>query len=237
MALTESNRSDELPESPPRAGINIDDAGWLVGNRVTRVKSARYYEKLVTSNGCPDAIVWHWTATKHGTGRALAERIRKLPPKGQGGSSWHICIDADGSIYQSVSFLNGSWHAGGPTARRLTGNKTANFSAVGIELVNLGRLLHCIDGEIRAWPFLKPGHQAGPIVKEADAFDVGEKRDYAMYHKFTPQQLDAAQAVHAALNEEYGELKNYSHQELDPTRKEDPGPWFMELVNGGWNRG
>lgn len=218
---TESNLLPEAPESPP---LYIDDDGWLVGEGVVKVASARCYSSLDTKDSVPTHIVWHTTSTKRGTAASLAERIKKLPPKGESGSSWHVCIGSDGTIYQSVSFEKGSWHAGGRTAAKINGKSYNRFS-VGIEVENLGRVVECKDGSLRAWPFLKPGYKPGPIVKRNDTFI--DPYDDRMYHRFPEPQLAACKRLQRILREMYGSLKEVGHYEVDPTRKEDPGQWFM----------
>lgn len=119
----------------PSANLTIYK-GWLQGVGVTKIPSKRRYEQ----NKDPIAIVWHYTATKPGTAKALANRIRELPGHGDRSSSWHVIISTDGQVYQSVSFLDGSWHCKGnpktPTAGLIDG-RSPNRCSVGIELESL----------------------------------------------------------------------------------------------------
>lgn len=210
---------DIATEAPERPVLALDADGWLVGQGVTKIPSQRKYERLVT--GDPTHVVLHWTATARGTAKSLAQRIVKLPPKGQSGSSWHICIGSDGHIWQSVAFEQGAWHAGGATAAKIDGKSYNRFS-VGIEIENLGRVVKCKDGAWRAWPFLKPGYKPGPIVKQDDI----EERAGRWYQKWTPDQMDSLFRVMDLLHQEYGPLGIVGHNEVDPSRKEDPGPWL-----------
>lgn len=209
--------------APERPVLALDADGWLVGQGVTKIPSQRKYERLVT--GDPTHVVLHWTATARGTAKTLAQRIAKLPPKGQAGSSWHICVGSDGHLWQSVACEQGAWHAGGRTAATIDGKSYNRFS-VGIEIENLGRVVKGRDGAWRAWPFMKPGYKPGPLVKPDDIFQYGNH----WYQKFPPDQLDALERLMDLLEDEYGPLTIVGHNEVDPTRKEDPGPWLLDYI-------
>lgn len=127
----------EWEDAPP---LEVDDEGWLVGEGVTRIVShpSWHYPRLTSPGGEPLAIVAHNTATKPGTGLAMARRrTRKfgLDPDDRE-ASWHVSIEhADGAIIQQVSFRAGCWHAGSTTAKQIPGAGWANRVAASIELV------------------------------------------------------------------------------------------------------
>ena len=54
-------------------------------------------------------------------------------------ASWHLTIDADGSVVQMIPLDRVAWHAGGPGSRPIPGLGWANMHTVGIELVGDGR--------------------------------------------------------------------------------------------------
>lgn len=115
------------------SALDIDSDGWLVGAHVERVPSVRH-SKLTTPRG-PLAIVWHYTATDVGTAKNLAKRIRTYKRGVDRAASWHVCIGADGRLWQSVSFERGSWHCAKGT---ILGHRV-NACTVGVELEGHGK--------------------------------------------------------------------------------------------------
>jgi N-acetyl-anhydromuramyl-L-alanine amidase AmpD len=111
--------------------LAVDEDGWLVGQGVERVPSVRHSP---LSGRTPIAIVWHYTATDHGTARALARRIRSYRKGVDRAASWHVCIAHDGVLWQSVPFLRGAWHCG----RGAIEGHRVNRCSVGVELEGRG---------------------------------------------------------------------------------------------------
>jgi N-acetyl-anhydromuramyl-L-alanine amidase AmpD len=181
------------PEWSTLTGLTVDARGWLLGSGVTLMPShpSWHYPKLSTPTGKPLALVCHYTSTNPGTALSMARRrMRKFgedPDDRQ--ASWHVSVEADGSIVQQVSMLAGTWHAGSPTAVPIKGAGWANRVAIGIELVGHGKV----------WP---------------EAQVIGAARLW--------RALIDAYAIPRAL-------AMVTHQELDPTRKSDPGkPWMRD---------
>lgn len=174
--------------SPPAGVLTIAD-GWLVGPRVERIEAhPSWYGGLLTG-GAPGGIVAHYTATNPGTALAMARRrARRFGSDPDDRlASWHISIDADGSIVQMVQLDHVAWHAGSNTARKVPGLGWANHTCIGIELVGNGR-------------------------------------------EFPPAQVASAREVWRALVRHYGIAREHAmitHQSIDPTRREDPGPVWM----------
>ena len=93
------------------------------------------YGSLWTPTGKPIAIVCHYTATPPGTGAAMAKRRQAPFAKGDRAASWHLSIEADGSVIQMAPLDVGCWHAVG----LIRGLGAANRVSVGIELVGFGK--------------------------------------------------------------------------------------------------
>lgn len=111
--------------------------GWLVGRNVTLIPAHEswYYPKLGT--GTPKAIVAHYTATNPGTALSMARKRERPYSQGKGRpASWHVSIEADGSIVQMIPFTGGAWHCSKPIEELAMG---ANRCSVGIELVGHGK--------------------------------------------------------------------------------------------------
>lgn len=117
---------------PHEQGLDIDAAGWLTGPLVHRVPSVRH-SRLTTPGQEPAAIVAHYTAVKPGV--PLWNRIRTYDPARDRAASWHVLIEDDGSVYQSVPFVRGSWHC---ARGRIDGHRV-NACSVGIELAGHGK--------------------------------------------------------------------------------------------------
>lgn len=199
-----------------------------------------------------DGITWHWTDTPHGTGARLAQANADLPKPGQHVGSWHACIDGDGTIYQAASFRRGTWHAGGPTAARLQWDPvaqgwaerypppphstlpTANSVFAGVELVCVGEV-RWVGGQWLGWPFGVHEETHGRSAR-VDGHQVeervwrGRKRHF---QRFTPAQILSAERLTHALVDAYdlpAESVSYGHTQLDPDRREDPGPLWLEEI-------
>lgn len=185
----------EPPPIPSYAPLEARD-GWLVGERVTVVPSHRswYYDRLDTPSGIPGAIVAHYTATDPGTAIVMAnKRVKPYRRILDRAASWHVSVEADGSIVQMAPFIAGCWHAGGRSAKPIAGLGPANRTAVGVELVGHGE----------NWP-------AAQVAAAARVWR-------ALVRAYT---IPRARAM-------------VTHQELDPTRKRDPGElWLTHAAPG-----
>lgn len=104
--------------------LSIDDDGWLSGDKVVKVPTKRGSYQFRTRSGKPAGCLWHWTATQHGTALAMAKRIVT-----GAGSSVHLWIEYDGTIYQSQRFGRGAGHAGGDTSLRVSEDRSGNIVA------------------------------------------------------------------------------------------------------------
>jgi len=115
---------------PVRQADIVD--GWLTfATRVEMHPSWRY-----STQTQPRAIVAHYTATDPGTAMNMAKRRTKPRAKDDRAASWHISIEADGTVIQMAPLTAQCWHAGGGLIR---GAGMANRVSVGIELVGHGK--------------------------------------------------------------------------------------------------
>lgn len=142
-------------------GLEIVD-GWLYGDNVVRIPShpSWYYAKLDTEHGEPEGVVWHYSATNWGTAANMAKTRTQPwsefaktwkkyhPGKPVPQTSWHVSVEADGTIVQMAPFTAGCWHAGGPTAKKIPGLGWANRTTAGIELIGHGKEFP--DPQVRA---------------------------------------------------------------------------------------
>jgi N-acetyl-anhydromuramyl-L-alanine amidase AmpD len=202
---------------PPRLDeIEIDDAGWAYGAKVEHYPSVRRSE-LATDY--PTAIVWHYTAIAgRGYERGLAKRIRTYRRGKDRPASWHFLIGEDGTIYQSVSCLHGSWHC---SRGRIDGERV-NACSIGIELANAGRVKPR-DGR----------HHLPFGSKAAIHRDIAVRRFRGRYYADFPlAQINAAMLLSEALVSHYGisrKRAQYGHVYFDPKRRSDPGElWLFE---------
>lgn len=220
--------------------VAFDDHGWASGDNVTvfRRPGPETLKQQALAPGLANVhgVVFHYTDTR-GCGAAnLAKRL--LDTGNPREASWHACVDATGAITQSVSAKCGSWHAGGPSAKRFslvngewalaaTGH-SANDLFFGIELENAGQLKF-VKETWCSWPFAFGTQYGAPIVVPDDevvteAIDADGARGW---HKFTDAQVASATALLASLVAAYGLSRaacSWTHAIIDPDRRVDPGP-------------
>jgi hypothetical protein len=139
--LTVASLATIVPAPPPAAELAVV-GGWLLGPRVTRIDASTTWYGGLINNGKPGGIVAHFTDTDPGTAINMARRRQHAfgtDPDEKAVTSWHVTIDADGSIVQMVPFNRVAWHAGSDTAKQIPGLGWANQTTVGIELVGRGK--------------------------------------------------------------------------------------------------
>jgi N-acetyl-anhydromuramyl-L-alanine amidase AmpD len=143
----------DAPIASPTALTIVDH--WLTGPGVTRVAMhASWFGKAMTT-GRPRGIVAHYTATNAGTALAMARRRARSfgQDKDDRLASWHVTIEADGSIVAMIALDRIAWHAGSSTARPVPGLGNANASTIGIELVGHGKAFPAaqVEAAARVW--------------------------------------------------------------------------------------
>ncbi len=131
-------------------------------------------------------------------------------------ASAHLVIGRDGEITQSVPFDTVAWHAG---RSHWEGREGLNQYALGIELVNAGRLIRQGDSW-RAWfQHVYPDDQVLEATHKHESSPAG-------WQTFTAEQIEAAVEVCCLLFERYGIRDVVGHDDIAPGRKSDPGPAF-----------
>jgi N-acetylmuramoyl-L-alanine amidase len=128
------------------------------------------------------------------------------------GASAHIVIDRDGTVYQCRPFNMTCGHAGKSQwsdGKRIFNG--LNSCSIGIELANAG------DNErlARRWskfPPIEARHKNGGPLKKWEVYPV--------------EQLAACEEVAKALVKRYNLDDVVGHDDIAPSRKNDPGPAF-----------
>jgi N-acetylmuramoyl-L-alanine amidase len=94
-----------------------------------------------------------------------------------------------------------------------------NRYTIGIELVNWGRLKQR-DGKYYTW--------ARQEIPQSETVWLPRKVDGKSYfwHTYTDEQMHACFDVAAAIVKEYGLMGILGHDDISPSRKDDPGPAF-----------
>ncbi len=161
--------------------------------------------------GRPDTIIIHYTASA--TARQAIDTFTNPRVK----ASAHVVIDRDGSITQMVPFNRIAWHAGKSIFNK---RKGLNRYSIGIELVNAGWLRKSGDEYISDFGRVYPEEEVVYAVHRNPGVP------FTFWHKYTPAQLDAAEALCALLIDTYPIQWLLGHEEIAPDRKQDPGPAF-----------
>jgi len=237
--------------------MHIGTDGWAVEDAqglppLLKIPSVRT-TKLAADIAGPLGIVWHWTAgpcRNPETGVLLANEIRSYNPQRDRAASWHFLVAKDGRIIQSVPTTMGSWHVGRPG--RLGGKPTmtsgkwdasawpgrlfanVNSASVGVELENAGRLEQ-VNGKFYCWPFwLDPDRpESGPDPKLEIPATRAVQHEAQWFDGFPVEQEMAASRLLQALSLRHKwtrDVAQYGHVMFDPSRKEDPGPVWLEVV-------
>lgn len=159
----------------------------------------------------PRFVVIHYTAGTTAAGAIgwMCDPASKV--------SAHLVIDrTNGAVTQLVPFDRIAWHAGRSIWQ---GTDDLNRCAIGIELDNAGKLERR-DGGWRS--------TAGVAIPDADVVVAthATETEPAGWHRFTPVQLAALDAVVLALHAAYPIEAILGHDEIAPGRKLDPGPAF-----------
>lgn len=219
--------------------MKVDDKGWLVPDAgdpsVKRYPTVRTYA-LATKE--PLGNVWHTTDDVGGPnyGDLLAQRIQRYRPRVDRAASWHLLIARNGTLFQSASFLVGTWHVGvgGVIAGRRFDN--INHATTGIELENAGRLT-LLGEQAYRWPYFVDPQAPAPQRRPDPKCAVDRSRAVATsagwFDGFTLAQELSAGVVLRALVQRYGwtrETASYGHVEFDPAHREDPGPVWKQTV-------
>ncbi|MEO8385193.1 MAG: N-acetylmuramoyl-L-alanine amidase [Betaproteobacteria bacterium] len=132
-------------------------------------------------------------------------------------ASSHIVIGRDGRIVQMVAFNKKAWHAGDSAWGNLKG---MNQYAIGIELVNAGKLRNRPDGKWADWSnHVLPDSEVTIAVHKDESTQAG-------WHEYSEVQIRTAIRVASLLRASYQIADVLGHEDVSRGRKTDPGPLF-----------
>jgi N-acetylmuramoyl-L-alanine amidase len=159
----------------------------------------------------PQYLVMHYTAStsEKGTINWFLNKDAQ--------ASAHLLIDMDGSITQFAPFNIVTWHAGISEWNGLVG---LNKFAIGIELVNAGRLVK--SGTMWISPLDKKQIPDSEVVIATHRNETSS----AGWQMYSEIQLNVASEIAALLVKTYSLKDVVGHDEIAPHRKSDPGPAF-----------
>jgi N-acetyl-anhydromuramyl-L-alanine amidase AmpD len=193
--------------------------GWLVPMALRRLTPNRYSRLFQFNRVHPiELVVYHYTAG------GFDGSLRWLTSKDSGVSA-HFVIKKNGEPWQLAPLTDRTWHAGGQTSK-WRGKGQVNNRSIGIEIENWGKL------ELKGDKLLthKGTEHKGnaTVMPNGDAWDA-----------YTEEQIQALEALTKELAHSFPQLRAIDglalgppdgrlvgHQDVDPSRKIDPGPAF-----------
>lgn len=195
---------------------------WIVDEKYRDLAADRYFSGNKPHYVKPvEAVIYHYTVSKSDTGtrKVLTDDDDRFV-------SVHFCVERDGDVWQMVPLDERAAHAGGKTSKLWDGKGNVNGRTWGIEIVNLGPILQ------------KDGKLVDVYGRAFDGAGVSAQhkhpkwKDWTMWEAYNPQQVDALVeltkklvGLHPILGAE-PEKRLIGHDDVDPTRKCDPGPHF-----------
>jgi N-acetyl-anhydromuramyl-L-alanine amidase AmpD len=201
------------PPPAPAAPVTRPSRLSIVGTRRRFLAGPRlrYYESPNQGDAFavpPDMILLHYTASGT-TDSAIATLCDATAPSRV---SAHVVIGRDGQVVQLVPLDTVAWHAGTSTWQ---GRTNVNSRALGIELVNWGRL----DGEPGAWR-----NWCGKDVSDTHTFHAAGMT--SGWHAYPEPQIAAVIELVRVLAAALPIRWLLGHEQVAPGRKHDPGPAF-----------
>lgn len=198
------NRAPEviLHAIPPTPRLQVID-GWLVGEGVQRIEMhpSWRYAWLSTPGSKPLAVVAHYTATNPGTAIGMARR-RQQP--------WSEFAADYRKSYPGKPVPQNSWH---------------------LSIEAGGGIVQMAPFTSGCWHVGSPTAKKIPGVGWGNRTAVGiELVNNDRGKTFPPAQVESACEVWRAIVQAYDiplEHAMITHQELDPTRRSDPGKTWM----------
>ena len=157
-----------------------------------------------------DTIVIHYTAgpSAESAIRTMTDPARKV--------SAHLVVDYNGSLTQLVPFDKIAWHAGKSSH---LGRSGLNKYAIGIEIVNAGKLLKSGSNYVSWFGRKYPAEDVIYAIHRNESSP-------AYWHAYTEKQISAVEEVCRLLVDTYEIEYILGHEEISPSRKIDPGPAF-----------
>jgi N-acetylmuramoyl-L-alanine amidase len=159
----------------------------------------------------PQYLVMHYTAA---TTDGSAISWFKTPVAQ---ASAHLVIGRDGAVTQCAPFNVVTWHAGKSQWKGLVG---LNNYAIGIEMVNAGRLMKVGDRFICAVD--------RTLIDPEDVIKATHKNETVenYWQEYTAEQMNVSLEIAALLVKQYSLKDVIGHEDIAPIRKSDPGPSF-----------
>jgi N-acetylmuramoyl-L-alanine amidase len=159
----------------------------------------------------PRHLVLHYTA-----GLSVRSAVDWfLDPRAR--ASAHLVLGRQGEVIQMMAFDRTCWHCGPSAWQGLSG---LNGHAIGIEMVNAGKLTRGAGGGWRSW--------SGAAIADSEVVVARHRHEAgeAGWHVYPAGQIEALVAIGKALHAAYGFAAVLGHEEIAPRRKIDPGPAF-----------
>lgn len=213
--------------------LRVDENGWLASDgeapelvfRPTKRTMRLHVPEVV-------GVLWHtldvgtfYDRGKYsGVADELSDRIVELPGEQQRSASWHHLLSAGGVIYVQAPYTRGTWHCKAPVRAAGRSFESANRALIGVELENGGRL-RVANGEVRCHPYGSKNVVSG---RGAPCY-----ASQGVFEGFPTPLVAAAEALVRALvawRNWPREAFEHFHGDLEPGRREDPGPIWRENV-------
>ena len=196
---------------------------WLVDEAHRELAPDRYwasYRPGVIHD--VEAVIYHYTGSTSARGTR-----RWLMMDDDVFVSVHFIVDRDGTIWQLIPLTERGAHAGGRTSR-LFEKGNVNGRTIGIEIMNNGPLRGPPDA-LTTWggkPFNGVAVSAGGVAKR------GEDYPTETWEAYSNPQIEATEGLTRDLVKVFPILSQgpehrlIGHEDVDPTRKWDPGPAY-----------
>lgn len=159
-------------------------------------------------------------------------------------SAAHYYTGREGRTVRLVAENESAWHAGSSTTiPSLNGKKSVNLWSIGHEICNWGALLKR-DGKFYCWPgnYTKEYKGPDPIYSPKKYSVAQNEKSYfgpngeilfpagviEYWEPYTEEQIKATITLWQDIVDRYNIKREWvaGHEDVDPTRKIDPGPAF-----------
>ena len=192
-----------------------------------------------------DGVILHFTA-----GGNMDGTVKWFQMKDSSASS-HYLVSRSGKIIQMVKEDRAAWHAGSKTTKPILNGRTKkNLWTIGIEICNWGWLYECLSHSIidddntkcrktgtiytrfKKWTYPYYGqipyrHMIKSKVLTADKSWPGG--DAYLWEPYSNEAINAVEMLLRDILSRHPHITREwfsRHQDVDPTRKLDPGPAF-----------
>ena len=133
-------------------------------------------------------------------------------------ASAHLVLHRDGQVTQLAPFNMKTWHAG---ASSVNGRSGVNSFAIGIEIVNSGKLAPLGNGLYQSW-FKKTYRDTDYTIIEKATPEHGA----GCWMYYTDGQIESLESICVALFDKYRLGWVWPHWKVSPGRKIDTNPLF-----------